>query len=103
MEHKSGSLIADRDRFNSEADEFVRRQIPSEYLAKPPEEYAARHGHNWLSFSLHRFRYRDQQLGNWVRRLGELLDNRDELEQVRQRLLSPEELEEVRRQEAEEF
>jgi hypothetical protein len=66
-----------------------------------PEEYAARHAQSWGCFSLHQYHYRDAALGAWVRRLGEILSNADELEQCRQRFLTPDELAAVRKQEAE--
>ena len=68
-----------------------------------PEEYAARYGHRWGCFSLHQYRYRDAILAAWVSRLGEILCTEGELERCRQRFLTPNELVEVQRQEAEAF
>jgi hypothetical protein len=84
------------NRFTGPADEDVRQLIGEERLRLSPEEYAARYGHLWGCFSFDRFTYHDPTLGAWVRRLGELFHDPAEL-------LTPEELAEVRRQEAEGF
>ncbi len=86
-----------------EGDWFARQEFTPEDLSMSPEEYAARNAQNYETFNLHRFRFRDDSLGAWVRRVGELIDNYEELERWRQRLLTPEELAEVRRREAEGF
>jgi hypothetical protein len=72
-------------------------------LRMTPEEYAARHGHEWECFGLRLYRYRDPALGAWVRRLGEILFDGAELERCRRRILTAEEYAEVKRREAEEF
>lgn len=68
-----------------------------------PEEYAARHAHQWGCFSLHQYRYADPALEAWVRRLGEILISKAEIEKYRHRFLTAEELASVKRDEAEEF
>lgn len=68
-----------------------------------PEEYAARHAHLWGCFSLHQYRYADPVLGDWVRRLGEILFSEEEIEQCRRRFLTAEEMTAARREEAEEL
>jgi hypothetical protein len=88
---------------NQEGDSVVRLMFSDADLQLSPEEYAARHAHQWLCFSYHRYRYRDPALGAWVRRVGELLFDEEELEHCRRRILTSEELAEVRRQEAEGF
>jgi hypothetical protein len=90
-------------RFDEEGDWTARQFFSPETLQLSPEVYAARNAHNWACFALHRYRYQDPVLGAWVRRVGELLHDHDELERCRQRFLTPEELAEVRRQEAEGF
>jgi hypothetical protein len=89
------------DRYNYEADDFVRSFISPELLNLSPEEYAARHGHEWVCFSFHLYRYRDPTLGAWVRRLGEILFSYEELERWRLHFLTPNELAEVRQREQE--
>jgi hypothetical protein len=90
-------------RYDAEGDEMARAFFSAEDLQMSPEEYAARHGHEWLCFGLPLYRYRDPALGEWIRRLGEILfDQGDALERCRLRYLTPEELAEVRRREAEE-
>jgi hypothetical protein len=89
------------NRFAGEADEAVRRIIGEERLRLSPEEYAARYIHLWGCFSFDRFAYRDPALGAWVHRLGELFRDSEEVERCRELFLTPEELAEVRRQEAE--
>ncbi len=91
------------DRFNEEGDWMAKQFFSPADLQLSPEEYAARNAHNWASFSLHRFLYQDPVLGGWVRRLGEILQDEEELERCRQRFLTPEELAAVRRQEADGF
>ena len=90
-------------RFDEEGDEIVKQMFSQADLALSPDEYAARQGHRWGCFSFHRYRYRDPVLGAWIRRVGELLFDENELERCRQRFLKPEELAEVRRQEAKGF
>ena len=90
-------------RFDSEGDEIVRQMFSPEDLGKSPEEYAARHAHNWGCFALHFYRFRDPVLGAWVKRFGELFENPQELERCRERFLTKREREQVRREAAEEF
>lgn len=91
------------NRFEREGDWEARQLFSEADLRLSPEEYAARRLHLWGCFALHLLRYQDQALGAWVRRVGELFDNPDDLERCRQRFLTLEELAEVRRQEAEGF
>lgn len=90
-------------RFNHEGDWLARQFFSEADLRQSPEEYAARHAHAWGNFSLHLYRYRDPVLGEWIRRLGEILFNEGEVERCRRLHLSPEEWEVVRRQQAEGF
>lgn len=100
----SGLLPPKDSRWDEEADEMALALFSPEDLKRSPEEYAARRGHLWGCFSLHRFRYHDPVLGAWVRRLGDILFSHDnELERCRQKYLTPEELAEVRKQQAEDF
>jgi hypothetical protein len=87
-----------RDRFDEEGDEIVKLMFSEADLALSPEEYAARHAHEWGCFSFHKYRFRDPALGAWIRRLGEILDDEEEIQRCRERFLTPEELAEVRRQ-----
>jgi len=77
--------------FGEEGDWIVRQFFSPADLELTPEEYAARHAHVWGCFSLHRYRFQDPQLGGWVRRLGEILLSDSDLEQCRQRFLTPSE------------
>ena len=99
----SNANIPCSNRFNHEGDDIALAFFADIYRRQSPEEYAAREAQNWGCFSLHFFRYRDPALGAWIRRLGELLDNPDEIERLRQQLLTREEIAEVRRQAALEF
>jgi hypothetical protein len=100
--HGEASGPAD-DRFDQEGDGIARQFFSPADLQMPPEEYAARRAHHWACFALDRYRYQDPTLGAWVRRLGEIFSSEGELERCRRRYLSPEELAEVRREEAEAF
>jgi hypothetical protein len=91
------------ERFDFEGDEVARQFFLPADLKMTPEEYAARHGHEWACFALHRYRYRDPALGNWIRRLAEVLFTAGELERCQQYFLTPQELQGVREREAEEF
>jgi len=88
---------------SQEGDWIVLQFFSPADLQQSPEEYAARHAHEWGCFSFHEYRYQDPALGAWVRRLGEILFTEGEVERCRQRFLTPPELTEVRRREAEEF
>jgi hypothetical protein len=85
-------------RFNEEGDWIARQFFSAADLQLTPEEYAARHAHLLGCFALHLYRYRDPVLGDWVRRLGEILSDEGEVERCRRRFLTPEELATVRRQ-----
>lgn len=90
-------------RFDHEGDWIARQMFSEADLRLSPEEYAARHAHEWGCFSYHLYRYRDPVLGEWVRRLGEILFTDGEVERCRRLYLTPEELEAVRQHEAEGF
>ncbi|MBX9585157.1 MAG: hypothetical protein K2X87_33030 [Gemmataceae bacterium] len=91
------------DRFDQEGDWIARQFLSDADLRLTPEEYVARHAHEWGCFSYHLYPYRDPVLGTWVRRVGELLSTDGEVERCRAEFLTPAELAEVRRQEAEGF
>lgn len=59
-----------------------------------PDEYAARHAHEWAAFSFDQVRYRDTALDEWIVRLGDILSRRNgapRLAELRARYLSAEE------------
>ncbi len=87
----------------TDGDELVRELFSPADLRLTPEEYAARHAHEWACFSFHLYRYQDDELGTWVRRLGEVLFDQRELEDCRRRFLTPQELAAVKQREAEAF
>lgn len=91
------------ERFQEEGDWIARQFFSPTDLQMLPEEYAARYGHRWGCFSLHRYRYRDPLLAAWIGRLGEILSAEGQLERCRQHFLKPDELAEVQKQEAEAF
>ncbi len=90
-------------RFDREGDQEALHLFSETDRKLTPEEYAARHAHEWGCFALHFYRYRDQVLGTWVRRVGELFDHPEELDEARERLLTPQELNEILRVQAEGF
>jgi hypothetical protein len=89
--------------FDPHGDWVARQFFSPADLELAPEEYAAQHGHEWACFALHRHDYQDPSLGKWIRRLGAILEDADELESCQQRFLKPEELARVRKEEAEGF
>jgi hypothetical protein len=90
-------------RSDEEGDWIARQFFAPADLQMSPEEYAARHAHLLGCFALHLYRYRDSALGEWARRLGEILSTAGEIERCRQRFLTPEEWAAVREQEAKGF
>jgi hypothetical protein len=84
-------------------DEAVRSFFSPADLQLSPEEYTARHAHEWALFSFHLRAYRDPVLGAWVRRLGELLFDPAAVEAARLRFLTDAEREDVRERELEDF
>ena len=76
------------------------------YREQTPEEYAARHFHEWMTFSFDDYRYSDPELDAWIARLGQIFFKRPgapSIEELRARFLTPEELEAIREKEKEEF
>ena len=87
-------------RFDREGDQEALHFFSESDRGLAPEEYAARHLHEWGCFALHFYRYRDPVLGAWVRRVGELFDHPDELDNVRERLLTADERARIEREAA---
>jgi hypothetical protein len=88
-------------RFAEDGDWIARRFFSPDDLRLSPDEYVARHAHALGSFSFHLYRYSDPALGTWVRRVGELLAEDGGVERCQESFLSPKELADVRRQQAE--
>jgi len=88
-------------RFDEDGDWIARQFFSEDELRLAPEEYVARHAHGWGTFSFHFYRYRDSVLGEWVRRVGEILSEEGGIERCQQRYLSSDELAAVRRQQEE--
>jgi hypothetical protein len=97
------SLEAPRGRFDYEGESILRQFFSPDDLRLHPEEYVARHSHEWGCFSFHFYRYGDVELGNWIRSVGELLFKDGEVERCRMLYLTPTELAEVRCRESEGF
>ncbi len=74
---------APKSRFDEDGDWMARQFFSADELRLSPEEYAGRHADLWASFSLHLYRYRDKDLGKWVRRVGEVFASESELERCR--------------------
>lgn len=63
-------------------------------LDMSPEEYAARHAHNWYCFSFDDYRYSDEHLERWIHKLGDILFRREgapSLRELREQYLTQEE------------
>jgi len=95
--------MTNEGRRNEGGDEIAQAFFSPADLQMAPEEYAARHAHEWGCFSLHRHLFRDAVLGAWIYRLGDILFDAEEIERCRQRFLTPAELADVRRKETEEL
>jgi hypothetical protein len=89
--------------FDHEADEIARQFFTPDDLRLAPEEYVARNAQNIACFSLDQFRYADPELGAWVKRVGELLHTRGEVERCRELYLSADELDDVRKRDLEDW
>lgn len=57
--------------FDREHDAEADSQFPWKQMT--PEEWVARHGHRVGCFSLHQYRYKNADLGQWVKRVYDLL------------------------------
>jgi hypothetical protein len=90
-------------RYDEEGDWIVRQFISPADLQREPEEYVARHAHSLGAFAFHFYRFSNPELGAWVRRVGELLSSREEVERCREQFLSPDELAVARRQDTEDL
>ncbi len=92
-----------QNRAAEPGDEIARTMFSPDELGLSPDEYVARHAQEWGCFSFHEFRYADDALGAWVRRVGELLFADGEVERCRLQFLTPGELAAIRAREAEAF
>jgi len=89
--------IADPGR---EAD--ARRIFPFDMS---PDEYAARHAHEWYCFSFDDYRYADPAMERWIQRLGDILFRREgtpSLNELRARYLTADERRAIEKREEEE-
>jgi hypothetical protein len=98
---RAGGSTAAGNRFDEEGDWIVRQFIPPADLQRTPEEYVARNAHLLAIFSFHLYRFRDPDLGAWVRRAGELLGSEEEVRRCREMFLSPDELAIAQQQDSE--
>jgi hypothetical protein len=65
-------------------------------LEMSPEEFAARHGHEFVLFSYDEVRYAHPGLTEWVQRLGDIFFGRNDapsVRELRKKYLTPEEIE----------
>lgn len=84
--------------------ESMAREMVAEGLS--PEEYAARWAHSIWCFSMDDYRYRDEHLHVWIHALGAILFERPgapTLAELRERFLTAEEREAIRRRSLEEL
>jgi hypothetical protein len=73
-------------------------------LAISPDEYAARHAHEWFCFSFDRYTYTDAVLDSWIHRLGDIFFARagaPSISELRMRYLSVEERTQIENSERE--
>jgi hypothetical protein len=88
---------------DADLEEAAKRLFPFEMS---PEEYAARHAHQWYCFSMDDYRYADARIERWIHRLGDILFQRDgapSVRELREQYLTKEEREIVEAKEREEF
>ena len=75
-------------------------------LDMSPDEYAARFGHEFAMFSWDDFRYSRPELTLWIQRLGDIFFKRHDapsLKELRQRFLTPSEIEAAEQHEEDPF
>ena len=80
----------------------ARRMFPFDIS---PDEYAARHAHEWYCFSFDDYRYADPAIDCWIQRLGDILFQREgapSLDDLRAKYLGDEERQAIERRQAEE-
>jgi hypothetical protein len=73
------------------------------YRTMSPEEYAARHGVDWGSFSFDVYRYRDEALDVWIAALGRIFSTPGRVAECQVAWLTEAELARVRARAEEEF
>jgi hypothetical protein len=82
----------------------IREQTAKEmfpYLDQSPELYAAKNAHKWGSFSFGEYIYADNDLNEWLHTLDDIFFTKGMVDKVRNQLLTPEEIAEIRKSERE--
>lgn len=90
-------LHPENQPYSPEREERYKAEFP--YLSMSPEEFVARHAHQILAFSLHRYQYQDQRLKAWFQDVYELLRDRARVRELRREYLTPAEIEAAERSE----
>lgn len=75
-------------------------------LELSPEEFAARHGHEFATFNFHERRYRRAGMNEWVQQLAELFlapGLPERLRRLREKYLTPEEIRQAEEYERDPF
>lgn len=93
--YERAKLQRDREPAAAMLEQDARDLFPFESMS--PEEYAARHGADWLCCSFPGYRFQDEKLDAWIQRLGEIFFTPGLLRHYQEELLTPDELERVRR------
>ena len=95
--------MADRPAADRGYEEQARLLFP---LDQSPEEYAARHAHEWGCFSFDEYRFSDERLDAWIQRLGDIFFRRNGAPSVgdlRRRFLTVDDRAAIALREREEF
>jgi hypothetical protein len=75
-------------------------------LELPPEEFAARYGHEFAMFNFDKYRYRRPGMNEWVQALAEVFlapGLAERLRRLRERYLTPEEIQRAEEYERDPF
>lgn len=80
-----------------EYEEWMRDIFP---LEMSPEEYVARHAHQWGCFSGANYSYRDARLQAWIYRFYQIMVEPGAQERCRKQFLSVEEIEQIHKEES---
>jgi len=90
MPNRRNHLPAATDEMES----HVREVFP---LDTHPEEFAAKDGAGWMSFTFHEYRFKDPELDSWIHAVGKIITDPLALDEVQRKYLNKVELIETKK------
>jgi len=79
---------------SDEMENHVREVFPLDTL---PEEFAAKDGAGWMSFTFHEFRFKDPELDCWIHAVGKIITDPQALDAAQRKYLNDAELAETKK------